>query len=210
MESGSVSRILCPEGLRPFIWDRCYQRPQAPYPRAWAGHPSGTASHVVGLRLMVPTPSYAGLLRAGFGQPPRHRDAGGLLPHHFTLTRIRKPQPLPFGRGRGLRTCSRSCPWRYGFCSTFRRVAPPGISPALCPVESGLSSPRHGRGAAARPTLHLIIPHFRVVVTPSAADTVGCQARAGSVIASRGATVLATQLGGDGGLSGTRKLRTAL
>jgi hypothetical protein len=25
------------------------------------------------------------LHRVGFAQPPRHRDAGALLPHHFTL-----------------------------------------------------------------------------------------------------------------------------
>ena len=31
-------------------------------------------------------PSYLALLRAGFGRPPAHTGAGGLLPHHFTLT----------------------------------------------------------------------------------------------------------------------------
>lgn len=29
---------------------------------------------------------------------------------------------------------------RYIFCGTFRRLAPPGRYPALCPAESGLSS----------------------------------------------------------------------
>jgi len=28
---------------------------------------------------------YLALLRAGFGRPPAHTEAGGLLPHHFTL-----------------------------------------------------------------------------------------------------------------------------
>jgi len=29
---------------------------------------------------------YSALLRVGFAWPPRYRDAGALLPHHFTLT----------------------------------------------------------------------------------------------------------------------------
>ncbi len=44
------------------------------------------------------------------------------------------PLPAPFQRkGR----------WRCIFCGTFRRVSPPGRYPAPCPVELGLSSPRH-------------------------------------------------------------------
>src|SRR5712692_1921078 len=35
------------------------------------------------------TPSYLVLLRAGFAWPAGHPAAGGLLPHHFTLTRPR-------------------------------------------------------------------------------------------------------------------------
>src|SRR3989304_6075069 len=31
---------------------------------------------------------YLALLRAGFSRPPAHAGAGGLLPHHFTLTPI--------------------------------------------------------------------------------------------------------------------------
>jgi len=53
---------------------------------------------------------------------PCHRcyqQRGALLPHHFTLT----------SRG-----------WRYIFCGTFRRLAPPRRYLALCPVEPGLSS----------------------------------------------------------------------
>ena len=46
---------------------------------------------------------------------------GALLPHHFTLIRLRRT------------VC---------FCGTFRRVAPPGSYPAPCPVELGRSSPR--------------------------------------------------------------------
>src|ERR1700687_5285030 len=33
-------------------------------------------------------PSYLALLRAGFGRPPGRPEAGGLLPHHFTLARL--------------------------------------------------------------------------------------------------------------------------
>ena len=33
---------------------------------------------------------YLALLRAGFGRPPVHTEAGGLLPHHFTLALPRK------------------------------------------------------------------------------------------------------------------------
>ncbi len=50
---------------------------------------------------------------------PVARKRGGLLPHHFTLTRQGE---------------------RYLFCGAIRRVAPPGCYPASCSVESGLSS----------------------------------------------------------------------
>ena len=50
------------------------------------------------------------------------RDAGGLLPHRFTLA------------------CARMGHRRSVLCCTFRRVAPPGSYPAPCPLESGLSS----------------------------------------------------------------------
>ena len=67
------------------------------------------------------------LHQTGFGKPPCRHDAGGLLPHLFTLT------------GRHLRRCAaRRCP----LCATFRRLSPPGISPAPCPSVSGLSSDR--------------------------------------------------------------------
>src|SRR4051812_43002701 len=60
------------------------------------------------------------LHRTGFGKPPCHHDAGGLLPHLFTLT-----------------PASRECRWRFLFCATFRRLSPPGVSPASCPAVSG-------------------------------------------------------------------------
>ena len=37
---------------------------------------------------------------------------------------------------------------RSAFCATFRRLSPPGISPASCPAVSGLSSERRLRSAA--------------------------------------------------------------
>jgi len=46
----------------------------------------------------------------GFAWPPRHRDAGALLPHHFTLT--------------GLKRCSGFRLRRCYFCGTFPRVSP--------------------------------------------------------------------------------------
>jgi hypothetical protein len=64
-------------------------------------------------------PPYSVLLRMGFAQPTGRPAAGELLPHHFTLIRLRRT------------VC---------FCGTVRRVAPPGCYPASCPVELGLSS----------------------------------------------------------------------
>src|SRR5205814_9569775 len=46
--------------------------------------------------------------------------------------------------------------WRSPFCATFRRLSPPGISPASCPSVSGLSS-----GASARDH-----PACREIVAP--------------------------------------------
>src|SRR2546421_5496987 len=75
--------------------------------------------------------SYLVLLRAGFTWPAGHPAAGGLLPHHFTLTGSRR---------------------RCHFCGTFLRVTPTGRYPAPCSVEPGLSSPSpDGEGAATRP-----------------------------------------------------------
>ena len=39
---------------------------------------------------------YMDLLRAGFGKPPCHHDAGALLPHLFTLTGPRRREPVAF------------------------------------------------------------------------------------------------------------------
>ncbi len=66
------------------------------------------------------------LHQVGFTWPPRHRDAGALLPHHFTLT--------------GLGRCSGPRLRRCHFCGTFPRVSPGRRYRPPCPVMSGLSS----------------------------------------------------------------------
>ena len=81
------------------------------------------------------------LHRAGFAWPPRHRDAGALLPHHFTLA------------------CARLSYWRAigGVISValsrgFPRV---GVTHRPCPVVSGLSS-RDSPPATAQPALQIL------------------------------------------------------
>src|SRR5690606_19445236 len=69
---------------------------------------------------------------------PVARDAGGLLPHPFTLT------CSPLARGHR----------RSALCCTCRRVTPPRRYLASCPMESGLSSAREmsrGRPANSHP-----------------------------------------------------------
>src|SRR5512134_2506617 len=48
------------------------------FPDGSSGAPGSSAGSVDG--------ACFALHRTGFGKPPRHRDAGGLLPHLFTLT----------------------------------------------------------------------------------------------------------------------------
>jgi hypothetical protein len=79
--------------------------------------------------------------------------AGELLPHHFTLTLTegvrcsvfgirREPVPQIPNTEHPMPPLRAVC-----FCGTFRRIAPPRLVPfgtrrALCPMKSGLSSPR--------------------------------------------------------------------
>ncbi len=72
---------------------------------------------------------------SGWGLPCHccYQQRGALLPHHFTLTN------RPVGR------------WRYIFCGTFRRLAPPRRYLAPCPSEPGLSS-TFCKAATIRPT----------------------------------------------------------
>ena len=83
------------------------------------GHrfPGGSSGYPAPRRATCERSLFA-LHRAGFGEPPCRHDAGGLLPHRFTLT------------GRHLR---RRAGRRSALCSTFRRLSPPGVSPAPLP-----------------------------------------------------------------------------
>ncbi len=49
-----------------------------------------SSSQPEGLGRAPLAPSYLALLRAGFSRPLTHARAGGLLPHHFTLTLLTK------------------------------------------------------------------------------------------------------------------------
>jgi len=77
----------------------------------------GQAGHLLSL--------YSALLRMGFTQPTGHPVAGGLLPHHFTLT-------FPLREGR--------------YVSVALSVGSPllGVTQHPCPAELGLSSPESG------------------------------------------------------------------
>ncbi len=83
------------------------------------------------------------LHRAGFAWPPRHRGAGALLPHHFTLT--------------GLRLCSGLRRRRFLFCGTFPRVSPGRRYRPPRPAMSGLSS-KACTSATAQPARSRIAP----------------------------------------------------
>jgi len=67
-------------------------------------------------------PSYLALLRSGFTEPIR--SPGSLVVSCTTVS----PLPVPEGHRRS------------ALCCTFPGVAPAGISPVICPMESGLSS----------------------------------------------------------------------
>src|SRR5438132_13559469 len=51
--------------------------------------PGASSDRYPRARRAASSPSYLVLLRAGFAWPAGHPAAGGLLPHHFTLTRQR-------------------------------------------------------------------------------------------------------------------------
>ena len=126
-QSRSVSRVLSPVGIFPFrviiislgLWS----------PTASSDLPEDFGQTTLSREETFPAlSSYLVLLQVGFAKPIGHPTAGELLPHHFTLTRIRtrlKPNPNR---------------WWYIFCCTFLPVTGTGSYPALCPVELGLSS----------------------------------------------------------------------
>ena len=84
---------------------------------------------------------------------PRQRDLLRLAPDGVWLAAVspRRWWALtpPFHPYR--RRLRRSAPRRSPFCATFRRLSPPGISPASCPAVSGLSSSRRRSGARGHP-----------------------------------------------------------
>ena len=67
----------------------------------------------------------------GFACHPCCHGRGALLPHLFTLTHLRSPEPFGLLASYG---------GRYVFCATFLQVALTGCYPAHCPAEFGLSS----------------------------------------------------------------------
>ena len=87
----------------------------------------------------------------GFACHPCYHGRGALLPHLFTLTRLRGLRAL---RRSKLESLPRRSPrsgegGRYIFCATFLQVAPTGRYPAHCPAEFGLSSRLRAFGASA-------------------------------------------------------------
>ena len=74
------------------------------------------------------------LHRTGFGKPPRRRDAGGLLPHRFTLTAGVSGDP----------------PVAVCFLFHFPSAFAAWLAPASCPAVSGLSSTARGSTTSPR------------------------------------------------------------
>jgi hypothetical protein len=130
----TVSRVLSPlaEGVAIYLGRRLPGASSDRNPRAGraASSPPRLAAR---RRPFRGAPSYLVLLRAGFAWPAGHPAAGGLLPHHFTLT----------GHN-GDRRCH--------FCGTFLRVTPTGRYPAPCSTEPGLSSPLPSRKRSGHPS----------------------------------------------------------
>src|SRR5260370_18378898 len=56
--------------------------------------PGASSDRYPRARRAASSPSYLVLLRAGFAWPAGRPAAGGLLPHHFTLTDSGPPEPI--------------------------------------------------------------------------------------------------------------------
>lgn len=82
-------------------------------------------------------PSYLALLRSGFTEPVR--SPAPLVVSYTTVS----PLPVPEGHRRS------------ALCCTFPEVAPAGISPVICPTESGLSSEVRSKWISLRGPLSL-------------------------------------------------------
>src|SRR5256885_3423373 len=107
-------------------------------------------------------PSYLVLLRAGFAWPAGHPAAGGLLPHHFTLTRQRLSGDkrrlavsflwhFPSGRPDWVLPSALLCGART-FLQRYllRRRSPVRLGPAVSlPMDVGKHASRSGRKESA-------------------------------------------------------------
>jgi len=154
---GSVPAVA--GGGWPFIWDARYRTPHATYP-------GGDAKTRLPLRPRRAAPTRS-CSRWGLPCRARRRARGALLPHPFTLARLR--------RGFG---------GRFAFCGTFPGVAPAGCYPAPCfrgartflPPRLGRCRPE--RKAAIRPSG----PHL-LGRPPAAPRQPACASRASSSVA---------------------------
>jgi len=121
--------------------------PAVPENRRWrpslsaGGCPPAPAAYP-GVSTDGPSSPCVALLPVGFAEPPGSP--------RVLVRPYRTVSPLPV-RGR---SGDRSRHRRFALCGTFLRVAPTGCYPAPCPVESGRSSDRSSRYAAARPAHH--------------------------------------------------------
>ncbi len=129
---------------------------------------------------------------------PRHRNLLHLAPDGVWLAAVSPrrwwaltPPFHPYCR-RLRRVCRRK---RSPFCATFRRLSPPGVSPASCPSVSGLSSDRCLFPARGHPACTLIVAGARGKTRAPARSRftrqgVGAAARAGDPprVAPSGAT----------------------
>ena len=118
---------------------------------------------------------------------PRHRNLLHLAPDGVWLAAVSPrrwwaltPPFHPYCR-RLRRVCRRK---RSPFCATFRRLSPPGVSPASCPSVSGLSSDRCLFPARGHPACTLIVAGARGKTRAPARSRftrqgVGAAARAG-------------------------------
>ncbi len=134
--------------------------------------PEASSSQPEGLGRAPLAPSYLALLRAGFGRPPALTGAGGLLPHHFTLT--------PTSRG-GMFLCH------------FPSGRPAWELPSALPDWSSDLPPRQV-GAATRPTGLLLILAVIGRTVRARPGRLGVQGQVGELI---GALVLLAPDVGD-------------
>ena len=170
VESVSISRVLCPDGVVAIWLGRPLPDASSALPGSTAGHriaplcglaPNGVwPAGVSPRRWWALTPPFHPYLYApAAATGPLRRPASTSTPMSGQKQKQRYSSRTRSGTGAGPEAgvgARRRC----SFCATFRRIAPPGCYPALCPVELGLSS--SGPRVRPRPpdTLSVdIIPH---------------------------------------------------